>query len=78
MNKWFVYFQLKSSNVDIRAVYIGPENDPGDVFNRMFGNASEDTFISLQDNKGTANILVRAGEVAAMRIARCEEEEEDE
>lgn len=74
MNKWVIYFQLKGSTVDIRAAYVGPENNPTDVFNRMFGNVSDNTFIGLDGLDGESNILVRAGEVAAMRIAPREEE----
>ena len=76
MNEWLINFQLKNSPVDIRAVYVGPEDNSTDVFNKLFEKTSPKNFIGLQGLDGKSNIIVCTSEIAAMRIARREEEED--
>ena len=76
MYRWLINFQLKNSPVDIRAVYVGPEDNSTDVFNKIFHDATPNKLVGLQGLDGKSAIFVRYGDIAAMRIATSEEEEE--
>lgn len=76
MYKWRITILLCGTNQSLRCVYVGPEDNTTDVFNKMFAKTTPNDFIGLAGASPRSNILVRAGEISAIEIRPCHAETE--